>query len=71
MLCCPGFTPVWKVDHATGEMGGLVVCSGRKVPWSRSRARCGSLPSFMYLVASSGSIPSSPSTTSRFTFARV
>ena len=30
MLCLPGFVPVWKVDHATGEMGGNVLPSGTK-----------------------------------------
>ena len=24
MLCLPGLTPVWNVDHATGEIGGTV-----------------------------------------------
>ncbi len=45
MLCLPGFTPVWNVDQATGEIGGTVEPSGRKQPSSRSAARLGSLPS--------------------------
>src|SRR6266496_804580 len=51
MLCLPGFTPVWKVDHATGEIAGQVVRSGRKVPWSRSFARWLSFPSCIAAAA--------------------
>ena len=36
MLCLPGLTPVWNEDQATGEIGGSVLPSGLKHPWSRS-----------------------------------
>ena len=32
MLCFPGFTPVAKVDQATGESGGSVLLKGQKEP---------------------------------------
>ncbi len=45
MLCLPGFTPVWNVDHATGEIGGNVLPSEWKLPESRRAAKIGELPS--------------------------
>ncbi len=67
MLCLPGFTPVWNVDQATGEIGGTVEPSGRKQPWSRRAARLGSLPSSSIFSDSPWSIPSRPRITTRFT----
>ena len=66
MLCLPGFTPVAKLDHATGDSDGCVVSSFAKVPVSESRFRFGSLPSSMYWRASVGSIPSKPRTKTRW-----
>ena len=65
MLCLPGLTPVWNVDHATGEIGGTVVPSGRKQPWSRSAARWGSLPSSSIFSVRPWSMPSRPRITTR------
>jgi hypothetical protein len=48
ILCFPGFTPVEKVDHATGEIGGSVLSKGAKVPCSSSFSKLGNrFPSFM------------------------
>src|SRR5262245_12225038 len=62
MLCLPGFTPVAKLDQATGDSDGWVVSSFLKVPASASFLRFGSLPSSMYFRESVGSIPSKPIT---------
>ena len=67
MLCLPGFTPVWNVDQATGEIGGTVVPSGLKQPWSRSAARWGSLPSSSIFSVRPWSMPSRPRITTRLT----
>jgi len=55
MLCLPGFVPVMKDDQATGEIGGLVVFRGEKLPSSFRAFRLGSFPSAMNPSASSGS----------------
>src|SRR5580698_6992132 len=60
MLCLAGFTPVAKVDHATGESAGNVVRSRRKLPWSLRRARLGSRPSARKRSVRLGSSPSRP-----------
>ncbi len=65
MLCLPGLTPVWNVDHATGEIGGTVEPSGLKQPWSRSAARWGSLPSSSIFSVRPWSMPSRPRITTR------
>ena len=67
MLCLPGLTPVWNVDQATGEIGGTVVPSGLKQPWSRSAARWGSLPSSSIFSVRPWSMPSRPRITTRLT----
>src|ERR1043166_2731204 len=59
MLCLAGFTPVAKVDHATGESAGKVVRSREYEPCSLSRARLGSLLSARNRSVSLGSGPSS------------
>ena len=66
MLCLPGFTPVAKLDHATGDSEGWVVSSFVNVPVSESRFRFGSLPSSMYCRTSVGSMPSKPRTKTRW-----
>src|SRR5580700_2463768 len=43
MLCRAGFTPVAKVDQATGDSAGKVVRNRLNPPCCRSRARFGSL----------------------------
>src|SRR5579864_8914801 len=58
-----GSIPVMKVDHATGLCGGVVVCSGLKSPWRRSRARLGS--ALQCCWTNCGSIPSTPRTMTR------
>ena len=65
MLCLPGFTPVAKLDQATGDSEGCVVSSLAKVPVSASFLRFGSLPSSMNWRASVGSMPSKPMTKTR------
>src|SRR5215470_10358100 len=69
MLCLAGFTPVAKVDQATGERAGKVVRRREYDPLSLSRARLGSLPSDMNFSVSLGSRPSRPRKTIFFTFA--
>src|SRR5579872_3553803 len=58
-----GSIPVMNVDHATGLCGGVVVCSGLKSPWRRSRSRLGS--AFQCCWTNCGSIPSTPRTITR------
>ena len=61
----PGFMPVAKVAHATGDSEGVVVPSAANVPSSASRARCGSSPASIRVATTSGSAPSNPRTSSR------
>src|ERR1041385_2142564 len=65
MLCLPGFTPVAKDDHATGEIGGHVVVSREKVAFLRRAAKVGNSPRSIMRVATPGSRPSSPMITTR------
>ena len=68
MLCLPGFTPVWNVDHATGEIGGTVEPSGRKQPCVAQRGEVGKLALLEHLLGQSPwSMPSRPRITTRFT----
>ena len=66
MLCLPGLTPVAKLAQATGDSEGCVVSSFANVPCSDRRLRLGSLPSSIHLRARVGSIPSKPSTKTRW-----
>ncbi len=50
MLCLPGFTPVWNVDHATGEIGGTVEPSGLKAALVAQRGEVGQLSLFEHLL---------------------
>ncbi len=65
MPCLPGLTPVEKVDHATGEIGGQVLPSGEKLPCPASALKLGSRPASISRRARRGSMPSSPITTQR------
>ena len=58
-------TPVANVDHATGDIDGTLVSSGRNTPRSASFAKLGIRPSSMNLVVSPGSSPSRPRITTR------
>ena len=60
----PGERPVEKVDQETGVCDGMVERSGEKVPWARSFARLGSLPSSIHFSVSLASTPSKPRITS-------
>src|SRR5688500_11117964 len=60
MPCRPGLRPVEKVDQDTGVCDGMVGRNGEKVPWDRSFARFGSLPSFIHCSVSLASAPSKP-----------
>jgi hypothetical protein len=53
-------TPVANVDHATGDIEGTLVSSGRKTPCSASFWKLGRRPSRMSFVVMPGSIPSKP-----------
>src|SRR6476659_414421 len=55
ILCLAGFTPVAKVDHATGERAGNVVRRRRYEPCSFKRPKLGSLPSAIKRSVNSGS----------------
>jgi hypothetical protein len=59
-------TPVEKVDHATGDMEGLLVSSFRNTPRSANFWKFGMRPSRMNFVARPGSIPSRPRITTLF-----
>src|SRR5260370_1072554 len=60
MLCFAGFTPVAKVDHATGDRAGNVVRNLRYEPSARRREEVGNLPCSMNFSTSLGSSPSMP-----------
>src|SRR5688500_8177921 len=68
MLCFPGLTPVANDAHAVGDSGEWVVASGYMPPCSASRFMFGSLPSFIHVPTSAGSIPSNPRMTSRWEY---
>ena len=69
MLWREASTPVAKVDQATGEIEGIDVPRAEWQPCSWSRAKLGMRSA--YFAAIFGSNPSSPMTTTRFTFALV
>jgi hypothetical protein len=60
MPCCDGSVPVVNVDHATGDIDGCDVSSGRNTPLEANFSKFGMRPSRMNLVASPGSMPSMP-----------
>ena len=62
-------TPVANVDHATGDIEGTLVSSGRNTPRSASLEKLGIRPSSMNLVARPGSRPSRPRITTRLLIA--
>src|SRR4051812_46570197 len=57
----PGFTPVAKVDQATGVCAGVVVAISLKPPRAVKRARFGSSPRASRRRTIFGSRPSRPS----------
>src|ERR1035437_4017512 len=67
ILCLAGFTPVAKVDQATGDSGGQGGRRRRYDPCRFNRARFGILPSAIHFSVSSGSSPSRPRKISFFT----
>jgi hypothetical protein len=50
-------TPVANVDHATGDIDGTLVSSGRNTPFSASLLKFGIRPSSMNFVARPGVEP--------------
>ncbi len=62
-------TPVANVDQATGDRAGYVVCNFLKQPFSIRLEKFCSLPSPINFLQRSGSRPSNPKITSRFTLA--
>jgi len=61
-----GSVPVVKLDHATGDIDGFEVSSGRKTPSAASFSKFGMRPSRMNLVVRPGSMPSIPTMMTRF-----
>ena len=58
-------------DHATGDIDGVEVSRGRKVPSCAMAEKFGIFPSDMNFWQTSGSIPSMPTMTARLTLARA
>src|SRR3954469_20483252 len=67
MRCLPGLHPVWKDDQATGDSAGKVVPRRAKVPDWRRAEKFGSKPASIHFSVNSGSCPSKPTMTTRWT----